>query len=101
MLHPFRIGLSSPVALIGLPAGRPLCGFEAVLAKVTTTVDIDFITGDIGASGDVGVDVASATIITAASIMASASAVPAVSVAAYGVAIVMTDVVIIIIVVGP
>jgi hypothetical protein len=82
-----------------------LCGFEAVLAKVTATIDIDFIAGNIRASGDVGVsvgvDVASATIITAAAIIASTSTVPAVSVAAYGVAIVMTDVVIIIIVVGP
>jgi hypothetical protein len=86
------------MALIRLPAGRTLCGFEAVLAKVTATVDIDFIAGNIRASGNVGVsvgvDVASATIIT------STSTVPAVSVAAYGVAIRMTDVVVIIIV-GP
>ena len=46
-LHRFRIGLSTPVALIGLPAGGPLCRFETVLAEVAATVDIDFIAGDI------------------------------------------------------
>ena len=99
MLHTFRIGLPAPVALIGLPTGRPLCGLQIVLIESAATIDIDFIAGDIRASGDVGisvgVDVPSAPIIT------TATAVPAVSVSAYGVTIVMTDVVIIIIVVGP
>ena len=83
------------MALIGLPASRPLCGFEAVLTKVAATVDIDFVTGDIGTPGDVGVpigvDVAPVTVITTA-----APTVPAVSVTTYGVAIGMADVVVIV-----
>ena len=97
---PLRIGLSSPMALIGLPAGGPLCRLETVLAEVAATVDIDFIAGDSPAPVMLVflyVDVAPVTIITAASAM------PAVVVTAYGVAVIMADVVVIvpIIIVGP
>ena len=76
-------------------------GLQIVLTESAATVDIDFVAGDIRAPGDVGVpvgvDVAPVTVITAAPTM------PAVAVTAYGVAIVMADVVVIvpIIIVGP
>ena len=100
-LYRFRIVLASPVALIGLPTGRTLCGLQIVLTECAATVNIDFVAGDIRAPGDVGVpvgvDVAPVTVITAA------PTVPAVSAAAYRVAIIMADVVVIvpIIIVGP
>ena len=40
-----------------MPAGRPLRGFETVLAEVTAAIDIDFVAGDSRAPGDVGVSV--------------------------------------------
>jgi hypothetical protein len=101
-LYCLRIGLSSPVALIGLPTGRPLCGLQIVLTESAATVDIDFVAGDIRVSGNVGVpigvDVAPVTVITA-----SSPPMPAVAATAYSVAVIMADVVVIvpIIIVGP
>jgi hypothetical protein len=101
-LYRFRIVLASPVALIWLPTGRPLCGLQIVLTESAATVDIDFVAGDIRVSGNVGVpigvDVAPVTVITA-----SSPPMPAVAVTAYSVAVIMADVVVIvpIIIVGP
>jgi len=100
-LYCLRIGLSSPVALIGLPTGRPLCGLQIVLTEIAATVDIDFVAGDIRVSGNVGVPID--INVTAITVITAAAPMPAVAITAYSVAVIMTDVVVIIpiIIVGP